>query len=285
MLTNDALNGKYIHSLFKVESLGQAVPTRLRTMVQNLSIEFASQMYQRGHTWNIVSDQTCEDSAAGFQKISELDTQQCESWSGEPMPIGKAEFLGRHIGGYVKQSRGPGLPSLVNCSVIGEVFRDQSRNWSKIAKHYLQQVFRAVRAYIDEVLSSLLDPRTHSLLMLRQIQPELERRWQNLETKLEELLVPYTEQDPSIYDPGFLRDLMEMRESRNLAKAQSQPQPGNNSFTFSQDSSANAAFSSSQHLLTESLDDFTNSDIFSLMQSYYKASLYSCITISRIVQC
>ncbi|KAH4162878.1 hypothetical protein HBI37_130850 [Parastagonospora nodorum] len=273
MLTNDALNGKYIHPLFAVKILGQAVPTRLRTMVQNLSIAFASQMYQKGHTWDVVSDQTCEDNAASFQRASEPDTQQRGSWSGEPIPIEKAEFLGRHIGGYVSQSRGPGLPSLVNYSVIGEVFRDQSRNWSKIAKHYLQQVFRAVRVYIDEVLSSLLDPRTHSLLMLRQIQPELERRWQNLETKLEELLVPYTEQDPTIYDPGFLRDLMEMRASRNHARNQSQPQAGHHSFTFGQDGLTNAASNSSQRLLRESLDDFTNSEIFSLMQSYYKSAI------------
>jgi hypothetical protein len=153
--------------------------------------------------------------------------------------------------------------------VIGEVFREQSQNWSKIAKHHLRQVFEAVRVYIEEALRSLLDTRTRGLLMLKEIQPELDRRWSNVSAKLEELLVPYTEQDPITYDPGFLRDLEGIRATRYLNNVEKQAQNVQTPFTFAT-SNIKSTSNSSQRLLTESLDDFTNSEILDLMQTYYK---------------
>jgi hypothetical protein len=105
--------------------------------------------------------------------------------------------------------------------------------------------------------------------MLREIQPELDRRWSNVSAKLEELLVPYTEQDPITYDPGFLRDLEEMRATRCRNNLEQQAQNVQNPFTFAT-SSIKSISNSSQRLLTESLDDFTNSEILDLMQTYYK---------------
>jgi hypothetical protein len=126
-------------------------------------------------------------------------------------------------------------------------------------------------------LSALIDSRTCSLLMLNQIQPELDRRWQSVDTKLEELLVPYTEQDPITYDPGFIQDLENMRAARYRTNTDSQAKSMQSSFNFGLDSSTRVTSNSSQRLLTESLDDFTNSEILDLMQTYYKVStLPSC---------
>jgi hypothetical protein len=105
--------------------------------------------------------------------------------------------------------------------------------------------------------------------MLKEIQPELDRRWSNVSAKLEELLVPYTEQDPITYDPGFLRDLEGMRATRYRNNVEEQAQNVQNPFAFVT-SSITSTSKSSQRLLTESLDDFTNSEIFDLMQTYYK---------------
>lgn len=102
--------------------------------------------------------------------------------------------------------------------------------------------------------------------MLKQIQPELAARWRNVEAKLEELLVPYTEQDPITYDPGFLRDLEGMRAARYHNNVEVQPKPS----VFGQKPTIS---NSNQRLLTESLDDFTNSEILDLMQTYYKVSV------------
>jgi GTPase SAR1 family protein len=271
MLTNDALRGIYSNTFFALLSPTERTPTRLRTTIQNLNIAFAHAMYRKGHTWDIISGQV---PASGFTKVlgtSSSGTQEYETRFEDPMCISRTDFLENHIGAYVKQSRSSGLPSLVNPWVIGAVFRQQSENWCDIAKHHLQQVSRAVRDYIEEALGSLIDSRTHKLLMLKHIQPELEGRWRKVEAKLEELLVPYTEQDPITYDPGFIRDLEAMRTSRYKPNTDLQTQGIQ---FFGHAKSATVSSVTSQRLLTESLDDFTNSEILDLMQTYYKVGIF-----------
>jgi GTPase SAR1 family protein len=271
MLTNDALRGIYSNRFFALATPDEHAPARLRTAIQNLNIAFARVMYHKGHTWSISADDSSNGHPTSFLGDSSPVTQQYGTWFEEPMLINRSEFLENHIGEYVRQSRPSGLPSLVNPWVIGEVFRQQSQNWGKIAKHHLQQVFIAVKVYIEEALESLVDPRTRGLLMLKQIQPELDRRWRNVEAKLEELLVPYTEQDPITYDPSFLCELEEMRATRYHTKMDTRSESVQKPFMFGQNN-MNATSNSSQRLLTESLDDFTNLEILDLMQTYYKVS-------------
>ena len=276
VLTNDALRGIYSNRFFALSYADEPTPTRLRTAIQNLNIAFAHVMYQKGHTWDITTQQSPEEDSGVLSQATNAAVQTYESWFEDPLWINRAEFLERHIGEYVQQSRPSGLPSLVNPWVIGEVFREQSSRWCDIAKHHLQQIFHAVKHYVEEALSSLVDPRTCKLVMLRQIQPELDRRWCNVEAKLEELLLPYTEQDPITYDPGFIRDLEAMRAARYIINTGSKSGSAANSFTFGQTASTKASHNTNQRLLTESLDDFTNSEILDLMQTYYKVSNSIC---------
>lgn len=231
-LTDDALRGIYSNRFFSLETPDEQAPTRLRTAIQNLNIAFAHVMYQKGHTWDIVPVQTGNNNAANRNVASHPSTCQYGVEFEDAQCMTRTECLENHIGEYVRQSRPSGLPSLVNPWVIGDVLRHQSQSWSKIAKHHLQGVYHAIKVYINEALGSLIDPRTRNLLMLKQIQPELERRWSNVEAKLEELLTPYTDMDPITYDPGFLKDLEEMRTSRYRAKMEGHPNDGQYPFTF-----------------------------------------------------
>jgi hypothetical protein len=69
--------------------------------------------------------------------------------------------------------------------------------------------------------------------------------------------MPYTEMDPITYDPGFLRDLEQMRASRYRDKIEGQSNSGQFHFAFRGSNTGSVASSSSQRLLTESLDDFS----------------------------
>jgi hypothetical protein len=144
-----------------------------------------------------------------------------------------------------------------------------------VAKHHLQQVFEAIKRYIEEALSSLMDPQTYKLLMLKHIQPELDRRWDKVDEKLEELLVPYTEQDPMTYDPSFIRNLQELRMTRQHVNEGSNSLGTHQTFTFGQSNMGKTYSSSSQRLLTEFQDDFTNSEILDLVTTYYNVSPHS----------
>jgi hypothetical protein len=92
--------------------------------------------------------------------------------------------------------------------------------------------------------------------------------------KLEEFLIPYTEQDPITYDPNFILELDAIRAARYAAPASTE----HNSLVKSQAKtifgmgSSQKPGRSNQQLLTESIDDYTNSEILDLMQTYYKVS-------------
>jgi len=130
--------------------------------------------------------------------------------------------------------------------------------------------------YVKEALMSLMDPYTCGMLVLNQVSPELDNRWRKVEAKLEELLVPYTKQDPVTYDPSFVHQLEELRKARYATKARTQsdasPKAQRPSWLRADEASHNSQ-PPSQHLLTESIDDYTNSEILDLMQTYYKVSL------------
>ena len=267
MLTHDALRGIYSNSFFALSSPDDHTPTRLRTEIQNLNIAFAQVMYRKGHTWEIANEQPLESFPSSFGAALSSASQEYDAWFQEPVRISRAAFLDKHVGEYVRQSRPSGLPSLVNPWVIGEVFRQQSSSWREIAQNHLQRIFQAVKVYIEEALGSLIDPRTCSMLMLRQIQPELDARWRCVEAKLEELLVPYTEQDPITYDPGFVREIDATRAARYRLSAA--PLVGSTDARGQQRTSV-ASHGATRQLLTESLDGFTNSEILDLMQTYYR---------------
>ncbi|KAF1840478.1 dynamin-1 [Cucurbitaria berberidis CBS 394.84] len=272
MLTHDALRGIYSNPFFGLSSPDERTPTRLRTEIQNMNIAFTHIMYRKGHTWEIANDQSSEPFVSSAAVASFHSSQEYDAWFQDPAWISRAEFLEKHVGEYVRQSRPSGLPSLVNPWVIGEVFRQQSMGWREIAQRHLQRIFEAVKDYIEEALGSLVDPRTCSMLMLKQIQPELDRRWRSVEAKLEELLVPYTEQDPITYDPGFVREIEETRAARYRLSAS---QTGSTATVGARGLQHNSVTSrgSTRYLLTESIDGFTNSEILDLMQTYYKHAI------------
>ncbi|KAL7771099.1 hypothetical protein CFE70_001041 [Pyrenophora teres f. teres 0-1] len=267
MLTNDALGGIYNNPLFALSSPDEPATTRLRTEIQNLNMAFAQTMYVKGHNWNIVSTygSSAPVSSDGYsQAFLEYNNE-----FNEPEFISR-EDLNSHIGKYVRQSRPSGLPLLINPRVIGDVFQEQSQHWREHAKHHLQRVFKAMTSYVEEALGSLMDPYTCSMLMLKQVRPELDRRWRSVEAKLEELLMPYTEQDPITYDPSFAYQLEELA---------SVP------FVFGTGDDGQKYTQSAQHLLTESIDNYTNSETLDLMPTYYKAIFISNIAILGIENC
>ncbi|KAF2846803.1 dynamin-1 [Plenodomus tracheiphilus IPT5] len=271
-LTRDALRGVYRGRFFALGTSEEQAPTRLRTEVQNLNLAYVHVMYSKGHTWNISTEHTTNSTRALTEATISSAAQEYEAKFPPPSTIDRSEFLEQHIGDYVRRSRPAGLPSIVNPWVIGEVFRQQAQSWNEITQYHLRQIFQAMKDYIWEALGSLLDPRTCKLLMLKQILPELDQRWRNVEVKLEELLVPYAEQDPVTYDPSFIAELEEVRNARYNARSHvSDSHGGTRGFGHATDTAYMR--SASRSLLTESLDDFTNSEILDLMQTYYKRAI------------
>ncbi|KAH7069303.1 P-loop containing nucleoside triphosphate hydrolase protein [Paraphoma chrysanthemicola] len=268
-LTQDALRGVYTNPFFGISSPDKQSSARLRTAVQNLNMAFADVMIRKGNKWYIPADRLTVDQSSHFEAW-DLTTQEYDAKFEDPQYKDRADFLDNHIGGYVRQSRQAGLPSVINPLVIGEVFREMSEKWRDIATHHLHEVFSAIQLYVETALQSLMDTYTFKLLMLKHVQPSLDRRWEKVEEKLEELLVPFTEQDPLTYDPGFAKTVKDLRVARYSAEQTPGTLGKQQSFGFKQSNPSKPSSDRNQRLLTESLDEFTNSDILDLVTTYYK---------------
>ncbi|KAF2118385.1 P-loop containing nucleoside triphosphate hydrolase protein [Lophiotrema nucula] len=259
MLTKDALEGNYSNTEFFAPSLPpNKSANRLRTEIQNLNIAFAQVMYQKGHMWEINDN---EDRRRNHPVLADEATQY-STIIDDPTPINRRQFLEIEISPRVRQSRQAGLVSLVNPHVIGEIFREQSKRWSFIAVNHIERVFRAAKDYVDLGLGSLTDGRTFQMLMAEHIIPELEERRERLKSKLEEVLLPYRKQVPITYDPAFGTEIEDIRARRYDAQI----------------SGSSGLKRSWPQLLTESLDDFTASEILDLTQTYYKRAISVFIT-------
>lgn len=264
-LTGCALKGIYTEPFFTVKN-GQE-NARLRTKIQNLNLAFANTMYRKGHAMEVMETKWPEKPQPNGINSDFLDNYDCQF--NDPIPVQRQELLQGFIHDHVRQSRPSGLPSLVNPWVISEIFREQSLAWEDIAEYHMNQVFDAVTAYLEKCLTSLMDYQTFDRLWSEKIQPELDSRKAILDAKLEEILKPYTELDPTTYDPQYICDIDEIRARRRPnSQGENNTSPAKNSgITFGKN------HSKSGHLLMESLDDFTNSEILDLMQTYYKSAI------------
>ncbi|KAF1993809.1 P-loop containing nucleoside triphosphate hydrolase protein [Amniculicola lignicola CBS 123094] len=249
-LTNDALSGSYNDQFFSLSSPSADPASRLRTHIQNLNLSFAQTMYTIGHKWDIVDGgEACYPHRTHYPATVNLVDYSDASFE-DPEPIERTKFLEEHIGARVRQSRQSGLPSLVNTGVINEIFREQSEPWEAIAEAHLLRVFNTVDDYVGRALGYLMDDRTRDRLELKKINVALEVRQQAAHAKLKELLHPYRHLDPMIYDPSFATEMEALR-----AKHAKSFKP--------------TIFDKNNQLLT-SIDDFTNSEILDLVQTYYK---------------
>ncbi|KAF2468030.1 P-loop containing nucleoside triphosphate hydrolase protein [Lindgomyces ingoldianus] len=250
-LTEHALRGVPSHPFFD----GQEAK-KLRTEIQNLNIAFAHIMYQKGHRWTVADDQQTQNPSSPFasSKVEEYDAEV-----DDPETIPRAEFLESYIGLAVQQNRQPGLLSLVNPFVVCVIFRQQSHRWRDIAKLHINRVVQAVREYVELSLMYQMDSRTYNMLFLEHIGPELEKKRAALEKKLDELLLPYEARDPTMYDPSFGAELDYIRARRSYESKTGAAEGGHSR--------------AKQQLLMQSIDDFTNSEILDLMQTYYKRAI------------
>lgn len=274
-LTDHALKSIHDDPFFALSSPDAHCATRLRNEIQNLNLAFAGVMYRKGHTWDI---EDSKDGATSFHSgVNALSTtifSQYDAAFEESCIISRTSFLDDKIGAYVRQSRPPGLPSLVNPWVLSEVFQQQSEKWEDIAEYHLEQVFQAVEDYVHLALESLMDSRTFNILMLEQIEPELDMKRKALQSKLKELMIPYKMQDPFMYDPSFILELQQSRFKRYISENDQESQ---NSI----DSSKNGNPLSLQ-LLALSDDNYTNSEILDLVCLYYKVGAFPSLYISAL---
>ncbi|OCL14499.1 hypothetical protein AOQ84DRAFT_330949 [Glonium stellatum] len=267
-LTRSALEGTYRDPFFKLSELN-GYATRLRAVVQNMNKEFALIMYEKGHRWEIVPDNNKGQSNS--PRLPSLLDMGIE----DPENISRSKYL-EHVSNMVQQSRGPELPTTANPSLIGDLFREQAERWESLARLHIERVWQAVRYFLERCLCHLTDPNTFDALLFELIEPIMNKKRHDLETKLQELLTPHNSRHPITYDPNFVKEIKRLRSNRH---------GGNGSKNSLKHNSHRGDL---EHVIEELLsddeespDNFAVAEILERMEAYYKTAI--TVFISNIV--
>jgi hypothetical protein len=267
-ITRAAVDGSYGHTFFGDARSSEGYNKRLRSVIQNLNLQFASTMKKKGHQRQI-SDHTPP------MRPTNLHSQTIHQ-AVLPEIISRRAFLDQ-VAELLKRSRGRELPGMFNPLIVGDLFREQSRPWEGLAIDHLEDVFEASRKYLELVISHLTDDATADAICQEVINPLVEERSKAMMLKLEELLSHYKIGNPVTYNHYFTETIQKMREKRleaEIARRLSRVY-GNIDIASLEElptksiKTANliSALSSSNEA---DMDRYASSELLDCMQAYYK---------------
>ncbi len=170
-LARDALSGDYSDSFFGKTEPGK----RLRARTMALTDDFEHAMRTRGHIFEITS------------------VRPSKSAADEPEHISMGDALD-NVRKLVKGYRGPELPLLFNPRLVGELFKEQSQKWPRLAFEYTAATCHAVEIFLRKTVDSICpSPGRTSELILRDVfQDAIHDYHQKLDEKVLELFAPHT---------------------------------------------------------------------------------------------
>jgi GTPase SAR1 family protein len=201
--TKDALDGRYHRKSFFGDPLSpEGLEKRLRANIRNLNDDFADRMLKQGHKWHVVEDSEVRNHAFSSRQ------------QGHPNVISKSKFLKEHVDVLAYHERAHELPGLSNPLLVNSLFQQQSEPWENIATAHLDTVWEAVKRFLEDLLGHLADERTSNQLLIHVIDPAMEKKRQDLKTKLQELLGPH-KHDPINVDPNFARRVWSAKHESN----------------------------------------------------------------------
>jgi hypothetical protein len=101
-----------------------------------------------------------------------------------------------------------------NPLIVGDVFHEQSAPWEQLMQLHLKAAWGAAHAFLELVISHLIDEATADALLREVIDPLMEERYRDITAKLVELLAPYQKGHPIAYNHYFTETIQNMREKR-----------------------------------------------------------------------
>lgn len=191
-LVRAAIDGVYADQFFESfpgQGQQEALSRRLRANVQKIVSNYAAKMRADGHALEIVEDDLKPTRTSRQQYIMR------ESY----LEIVKELMI---------ECRGRELPGTYNPLVVGDLFSRQCKPWERITHNLVEQIHGAALLTFNKIVSEISDENTRSRLMTRHIQPQLHRLRQNLQAKVDELLMPHLSIHPITYN-DYLTDTVE----------------------------------------------------------------------------
>ncbi|KKZ60044.1 hypothetical protein EMCG_05226 [[Emmonsia] crescens] len=255
-LCKSAVGGDYGSSFFGDPLVEAEYQKRLRGVVQNLNLDFAKSMRTSGHRRII---------HARGENLTE---------SAEDQIIMRRNQAIKWVRQILERSRGRELPGSFNPLLVGELFRDQSCLWEKIARRHVERIVKAVKGFLDIVLEELADHEILCALFSNWITGKINERFELASQSLDRLLANRATH-PITYDHSYTETLQNMRQQQQIADFKKNirsflDKKQNDSIGLSDTSSL------AKSLATQSesdMDDVACSELLDSMQAYYKVAL------------
>ncbi|KAI9775355.1 MAG: hypothetical protein M1839_001271 [Geoglossum umbratile] len=122
-----------------------------------------------------------------------------------PEKISRKDALNR-VRLRLTRSRGRELPGTFNPLLIGELFHEQAIPWRSLATEHLEQVWRATKVFLENVIKYLTDLRTYDALFRYWIDGILEEKLQRGRKTLDRLMAD-CDKHPITYNHYFIENL------------------------------------------------------------------------------
>jgi hypothetical protein len=192
-LVKAAVEGTYAHEFFGNPMTSDGSNKRLRSVVQNTLLEFASTMRLQGHRFEIVEN-------------ANADGDKCS-----PTVISRSDFLD-DVRQMMKKSRGRELPGTFNPLIVGDLFYRQSEPWMALVSKCCNDLMDATALFVNLALTATLDDSTRDGLLREIIQPAMDQLAGNLDRKVREIMRPHQIGHPITYNHHFTQTIQNARQ-------------------------------------------------------------------------
>ncbi|RFU81135.1 interferon-induced gtp-binding mx3 [Trichoderma arundinaceum] len=230
-LAEHAVEGRYNDSFFAsptVQETSKIKFRKLRALLRNLNRAFDITMRTKGARYNIEWEQEQEgtDARRGAEAEEQLAAgvadvpdylQPFLKLYDFPDPIPKSESLvNARIERIASASQGVEFPGLPNSDLIMQLFRDQSAPWRRIAECHLDIVLERTRLFVYHLFDYVLedDKRTRDAILAECVDPSFDFITETLQSKLSEILRPFTSGHGLPLDWEFRSGLSKRKISR-----------------------------------------------------------------------
>lgn len=195
-LMKAAVDGNYTDEFFT-----DLYPKRLRAVIQNTLLDFATQMHTEGQARMIV------EYNPGPQD--------------DPRSVSRTRYIGE-VKALMRQSRGRELPGSYNPLIVAQLFSKQCKPWKTLVDGLGNRVHASAHAAVDMVLEHVADSETAAKLSRILIAPLMKEAKTSCEAKLEEILRPHLSGHPITYNHYLTDNIQKAQNARKRSEMEKQ---------------------------------------------------------------
>ncbi|KAK7178145.1 dynamin family protein [Paraphaeosphaeria sporulosa] len=192
-LIKAAADGEYSDSFFGDASTDEGYQKRLRANLQNVLTKFADTMREQGHMYDIVDQPSTK----------------------HPRQISREDYITK-VNKLLTRSRGRELPGTFGPLIIGQLFLEQRKPWTRLVKETTEEVVHAVRHVLYAALSHVCNPSTREAILTCVIYPKLDRLEKKLQEKVIELFKPHDTGHPITYNHYLTDNVQKAQAGRRM---------------------------------------------------------------------